>query len=126
MKIQCECGNVISDSTDYLPYKAHFVADQDWFELLENIDKRVSNLVEAVRLLQDEKAASEIAMRAIMAIRGDIGKATRLVYQCPNCGRLLVDDVQYHSQIFVPQDESVPKNLFRSKEGEKWKRPLRG
>ena len=119
MKIQCECGNVISDSTDYLPHKAHFVADQDWFDLLENIYERVSNLVEAVRLLQDEKAVSENVMRAIMVIRGDIGKATRLIYQCTHCGRLFVDDIQYHSQIFVPQNEAVPKNLLSSKDDNK-------
>jgi hypothetical protein len=26
MKMRCECGEIISDQTDYLPYKAHFIS----------------------------------------------------------------------------------------------------
>jgi hypothetical protein len=34
MKITCICGNVLRDQTDYIPYKAHLVADQDYEEML--------------------------------------------------------------------------------------------
>jgi len=41
MKIGCGCGATIYDNTDYLPWKAHVISDQDWFVIWEEIDKAV-------------------------------------------------------------------------------------
>ncbi|MBV8072530.1 MAG: hypothetical protein JO270_21690, partial [Acidobacteriaceae bacterium] len=41
MKISCHCGATIYDQTDYLPHKAHFVPDQDWFDVLGAIDDAI-------------------------------------------------------------------------------------
>lgn len=39
-KIQCVCGNIISDNTDFIVYKAHFIADQDYFDLRDEIENK--------------------------------------------------------------------------------------
>lgn len=41
MKFLCECGHPIYDQTDYLPYKAHVISDQDWFNFLDTIDDAI-------------------------------------------------------------------------------------
>ena len=37
MKFNCDCGYTIRYQTDYLPYKANFIPDQDWFAMLNMI-----------------------------------------------------------------------------------------
>jgi hypothetical protein len=37
MKIGCRCGALIRDQTDFLSYKAYLVADQDWFDVLDEL-----------------------------------------------------------------------------------------
>lgn len=39
-KIQCLCGYLISDNTDFISYKARFIADQDYFDLLDEIENK--------------------------------------------------------------------------------------
>ena len=39
-KIKCLCGNLISDNTDFISYKARFIADQDYFDLRDEIENR--------------------------------------------------------------------------------------
>jgi hypothetical protein len=125
MKIKCPCGNVIIDQTDYISYKAHFIADQDYFDACESIDARVEKLADSIRA-GAKKTAKPLIDRAIHDIRGILIKNTRGMYQCAECGRLFVDDIESQSLIFVPENENAPHNMLRSKQGEKWKRPLRG
>ena len=39
-KFQCVCGNIISDNTDFISYKARFVSDQDYFDLCDEIENK--------------------------------------------------------------------------------------
>jgi CheY-like chemotaxis protein len=45
MKINCICGNVLRDQTDHIPYKAHFVADQDYEDQLVGIEQQLARIL---------------------------------------------------------------------------------
>jgi hypothetical protein len=87
MKITCACGALLSDSTDFLSNKAHVVADQDYFDYLD--------AVPAQRQRRYERA----------------------LYQCYECGRLLLQgragDGQRYT-FFTPDDPGAAKGALRS------------
>jgi hypothetical protein len=94
MKIGCKCGAVIYDQTDFLSYKAHFVADQDWFDFAESTEK--NGRVDA--------------------------SLVRQCYQCRACGRLYIDDFNRELRSFVPEEQS--NDVLRSCKGDAWPAPL--
>jgi hypothetical protein len=128
MKIYCTCGNTIYDQTDAISYKASFVADQDYEDLCDAIERHIQTLAATLRSKPVKAPAAETAVgRVMMDVRQALRTyARRTMYQCSACGRLYVDDRSSASQIFVPADADVPKNLLRSVHGDAWKRPLRG
>lgn len=97
MKIGCICGAVIVDQTDYLAYKAHLVADQDWEDFAES-----------------SQSLGEIDQSFV-----------RQCYQCTSCGRLYVDDHERRLVSFVPETTGAQLTL-RSIKGAQWKAPLIG
>lgn len=105
MKISCQCGGLISDTTDYLPYKAHVISDQDWFGISEAIDEAI----EQTGPSPGEKEA------ACMRIRGLLGKLSRSAWQCSACGSIHIDDPNYRLWHFAPDTDEMPKDLFRSR-----------
>ncbi len=129
MKIFCECGHVIYDQTDYISYKASFISDQDSYDLRGEIEKQIKKLVTSLEYNASNKIdINELVEDAMIDISENIISyySRRTIYQCSGCGRLFIDDAQFHTHVFIPQDNSVQKNLMRSIEGDKWKRPLRG
>ena len=94
MKIKCKCGAVIYDQTDYLSYKARFVADRDWEDF--------------------------VAVSA--STQGIDSSYVRNCYQCLQCGRLYIDDPERHLRSFAPEDDS--KSVLDSSKGESWRAPL--
>ena len=99
MKIICRCGNILCDNTDAIPYKGHFIADQDWFEFLDKIEA-------AVKSTELDKE------RVLNQLMSDTGKLHRTMYQCPQCGRLYVDDTERELCEFVPNKAMVDKHLL--------------
>jgi hypothetical protein len=106
MKMRCECGKIITDQTDYLPYKAHFICDQDWFGVFDAIDQIVSD-VGAGRMTVDD---AQTAVRRTHVTR------SRHMYQCSTCGRLLVDDLQRKTNFYAPTSETDSKQILKSHE----------
>ncbi|AXW64541.1 hypothetical protein CJO94_23345 (plasmid) [Ralstonia solanacearum] len=96
MKIGCKCGAVIYDQSDFLPDKAHLIADQDWEDFAESASRS----------------------------EGLDGSLTRTCYQCGSCGRLYVEDADRQLRAFVPEEASGP--LLTSSRGLAWKAPLIG
>lgn len=103
MKLQCPCGSIISDSTDGLPCKAHLIPDQDWVPLCISLEKVVADAVS--RRMELENAFMQIHLLL----------ASRLVYQCQDCGRLFVDDNQHNSHIYTPSSDGTCKEILRSR-----------
>ena len=105
MKIECQCGETICDPTDSLPCKAHFIPDQDWFDLCD----RVKAAVTPTGLSQ---VRTEAAFRELWTF---ISNVSRLAWQCRECGRVYVDDRENVLREFLPASDDVPRELFRSR-----------
>ena len=101
MKLRCECGGLIHDTTDGLPNKAELLADQDLFDLVEELEKAPSS-----------------SARALSAF-------TRSIYQCEGCGRLLVPDTEGRVHAFRPDEAAWPK-ILGSKRGDRYPVALSG
>jgi hypothetical protein len=106
MRIRCACGGSIRDHTDYLPYLGRLIPDQDWFDTFAVVD-------EAIR----QAAAGELSVddaqwQARTAFLGPV----RMVYECLECGRLLVDDRERKLQFYVPEDREASRDILRSKD----------
>lgn len=97
---------MISDHTDCLPYKAHFVADQDWFGVFDALDQIVAD-VAAGRMTADD---------AQTAVRRACVKASRQMYQCGKCGRLLVADLKHNLHSYAPSSDTDGRQILRGQD----------
>ncbi|AZA98511.1 hypothetical protein EG359_02325 [Chryseobacterium joostei] len=95
-KIQCNCGQIIPDQSDFIKHKAHFVADQDYFDLLDEIENREWN---------------DLATRA--------SKYFSEIFQCNSCNSLIVfkDKKRFD---FAPLDKDKSSGILTSYLGQKW------
>jgi hypothetical protein len=122
MKIFCECGHIIYDNTDCISRKARFIADQDSSDLLDKIEDQIKKLVISLEYAASNKIDLDVLIEDTMIDVSDtIIDYSRTIYQCSECGRLFIDDNQFHTHVFAPQDNSVMKNLLRSIKGDEWK-----
>ena len=102
-KVVCECGHIISDQTDYIRQKARFVADQDFFDFLDTVEKE-----------RDEEASSS------WSYLGDI-------FQCPDCGNVMIYSADYSRRCdFRPVNKEQCKGITASCLGERWKGTIVG
>src|SRR5262249_20717774 len=100
------CGELIVDQTDDLPHKGHLVPDQEWFANYDAIDAEVIDPLADGRL--DKRAAYRLA-------RLVISRSSRLMWQCRPCGRLYIDGLDGQLRCFVPEGESVDREVLRSR-----------
>jgi hypothetical protein len=85
MKFKCLCGQLLSDSTDDIPYKARLIADGDWNAFTKSCESP----------------------------QGYDWHLVTNIYQCPQCGRLRIEKPPGQVFFFEPENESVSKSLFR-------------
>jgi len=103
-KVRCECGYVILDQTDYIREKARFIADQDFFDFWDSVEK--------------EKDKEEIC--SSWDYFGDI-------FQCPDCGNIMIYSADYSRRCdFSPVNKEQCKNITLSYLGEQWQGHLIG
>jgi hypothetical protein len=122
-KLGCICGHVIRDQTDFIPYKARFLRDQDDESHAAYIEV-VNTFIEAIKTgkraqwitnhfsagypsdLSDANIISDIISQYDVNFQGDL-------YQCENCGRvkIQVQDKNLFAS-FSPEDEHF-QNIFR-------------
>ncbi|WP_054971722.1 hypothetical protein [Paenibacillus sp. A3] len=107
MKIRCECGGIIVDQTDSLPYKGHLISDQDWFDFLDAID----------RAIEKSGPTDKDKERAAMSIRRLAVHLTKLIYQCTNCGRLYVTNEEEELETFQNLKPFEGKSILASDSG---------
>lgn len=107
MKITCVCDSAIVDSSDKLPGKAHLIPDENYFQLLEEIDDAIEKSGPSA---SDKEAAA-------IRVRNLIGSISRCIYQCRNCGRIYIDGPPRSWTVyqFDPADTTIPSELLRSK-----------
>lgn len=80
MHFRCYCGYDFHDSSDFLRFKGHIIADQD----LDDFDKAV----EDYHISKDEYLDGLCNMRT--------------VYQCPHCGIVYINNADNELAAFVP------------------------
>jgi len=90
-KLLCDCGHVIVDQTDDLPYKAEFIPAQ--------LEEEIFTALEPAII--DENSMESIAGRVSWVY----ASRSRSMYQCENCGRILLQRGKKNSfASFVPED----------------------
>lgn len=100
MWIQCRCGHQIKDTTDSISYKARYILDQEWFDVLDNIDSSIENSdTNKDKLCQDN--------------RKFLNGKVKIIYQCTECGRLYIEDSKKEFREFLPLGEECGDILHR-------------
>ena len=108
-KLTCNCGHVIRDQSDNLPFKGQILKDQDRGDFCENTSQAFVEYVSAIRSgnldswlekwpwlrgATDRRVFSTLLDLFWLRYKVD-------VYECEACGRLMVQD-RTDSQTFVP------------------------
>ena len=107
MWIRCKCNYKIHDSSDFLFYKGYIVSDQDWFDFLDLVSEAIKSEEK-----DREKLVSEIYSASSIE---------KLIYQCPKCGQLYIEDGQSGELCSFYPDSKVNKRLLESAYGSEWK-----
>lgn len=123
-KLACVCGHIIQDQTDFIPYKARFVRDQDDESHHAYIDD-IAAFIAAIKANERDQwirsyfsssyptdiSNSDIVNDIIVKYEGEFEGT---LYQCENCSRvkIQVQDKNLFTS-FMPEDEDAP-NVFRS------------
>lgn len=108
MKFGCNCGHTICDTTDFLSYKADFLASQDEEDFCDGIEFVTMN----------ESLSKEEELNKMMKLYTHY--AWRSMYQCYKCGRVYLEDCEGKLHCFAPEGHNN-KRLLTSVEGRMWK-----
>jgi hypothetical protein len=125
MKFRCLCDTVIYDQTDFLPWKATYIADEDKQAMMEELDAAMDMYLQARadpnmherwhRQVYPVDAGFRDAPRVLLtSVLWDIvGTYERRFYQCETCGRLwLWDGTQLTA--FKPEAPETSTTLLAS------------
>jgi hypothetical protein len=118
-KIACTCGNIISDNSDNLGYKAHFIRNQD----LNAADQQtldISAFIDSIKngtrnqwidsyfdstthkLLSDKEIVFFITINYMLKYNSDM-------FLCDECGRVIIQKGMENKYIgFTPEDNQWP------------------
>jgi hypothetical protein len=110
VKFHCDCGHVIRDQTDNLPYKASLVRDREQWEFAGGIRETVASFLHAVLdgrrnewIAANMGYSPEMADESVVSdliCRFEIRHMTN-VYECEQCGRLFVAPKSAGEPFFV-------------------------
>jgi hypothetical protein len=96
MKIKCECGNILSDTTDYLPFKAHFIKDVDiekkyqGWEMVKDYLKALASGNRRAFIKSYYGAEIELDDTSMIHDIVEGHQFHSVMYQCPNCNGILI------------------------------------
>lgn len=94
MWIRCKCGNSIHDNTDMIPYKGHIISDKEYFKMFDLADEMIESSAQS-------KEALAMTFRTNISSKGYI--RIKSIFQCTNCGRILLEDENNHYFSFTPE-----------------------
>lgn len=103
--IQCHCGAIIHDISDYYSDKAYFIPDTQWFEYLDTLSAC------GVPPAQFQGNEDEIWHAMTNLTR----HCVRHIHQCSGCGRLYVADASGTYHCFKPEFEQTSKCVLTGK-----------
>lgn len=102
--IKCKCGNVLKDTTDNISYKGYVISDKEYFDMLDLADTMIGSTI------PDRE-------EAVMSFRMNIGgRANRHIwlkdiFQCPDCGRIFLENNKGEFCSFLPEDNDEKQLL---------------
>lgn len=102
-KIICCCGNMIPDITDNLSYKGYIISDKELFKMYDFVD-------ELIETGANQKEQYAMAFRKNVRI-GNKYIRLKEIYQCPECGRILIETMPGEYSFFCPE-ENTENNLL--------------
>lgn len=107
MKVLCPCGTVISDTTDALPYKAYLRSDQDEFAYQDILVRDARALARSFRDEYSDDVAENMLQIALQEFGLSAAGLERAIYECPDCGRMLIrsryDAMKF--ECYLPESE---------------------
>jgi hypothetical protein len=124
-KIVCPCGHIIVDQSDNLPNKAQFFADEDYDASYEQF---ILFCVDLIQARQDGKQEQFVALQfgpeypknldlsdiisdKLAGMRAVFG---HLMYECEQCGRLLIFSVVGKNKFISYFPEGEIRGILRS------------
>lgn len=94
--IKCKCGNILKDNTDYISYKGYVISDKEYFDMFDLADEMIEST---------DPDREKLAMSFRINIGcGDTYIKLKNIFQCPACGRILLEDNQGKFCSFLPED----------------------
>lgn len=102
-KIICKCGQILSDSTDQLRYKGYIISDKEYFNMFDFADQ----LIESDCPQKDNLA---MTFRHNISV-GNSYIRLKEIFQCPLCGRIMIETMPGCFCFFTPEDDNK-KNLL--------------
>lgn len=98
--IRCPCGEILHDNTDNISYKGRLLSDKQFFPLLDLADEMIESRTDN---------REELSMK----FRRNIGEYIRFldVFQCYNCGRILIEGENREFYVFKPEGHENTKLL---------------
>lgn len=94
--IKCKCGNILHDRTDYINCKGYVISDKEYFDMLDLADK----MIESTNPDREELAMS---FRMNISFKDSYIKLKH-IFQCPACGRVLLENNKGELRSFYPED----------------------
>jgi hypothetical protein len=124
-KLLCLCGHTIVDQTDFLPYKAYFIADEDNEDCFQTAVKAIEKFVlERERgklgISYGDKFAeafskdSEVGDFINYVLTTEYFTSHRHMYECENCGRIWLQARDKGGDYFSYYPEREEKGILRS------------
>lgn len=83
-KFLCKCGHVIVDQTDFLPYKADYIKDKDFFAFFDACDEEIEKQLNNKGVSQNEQMTQQLSDN----IYSHYLKYCHEILECSHCGRL--------------------------------------
>lgn len=122
----CECGHVIVDQTDFLPYKAMFYSDQDTEACVDELIQDIAKFIEAREQgRQDEFLEigfsknypknlniSDIINDIMIGYEAVFG---RTIYECEQCGRIWMQTEPGTNEYVSYFPEGEVREILRSR-----------
>ena len=103
-RLGCKCGFVFHDNSDGHYWKAHLITDRDWFPLLD----MANGLIESPD--PDRGALCHTLLHNLSG--KDACVQSRDLYQCPECGRVYIEDPDGRFFCCAPEDPDSGRMLF--------------
>ena len=119
-KILCKCGNTIFDQTDFIENKAYFIKDKEYINYEQKRINLINDFVKAIILNKRKEwvekefgTGCDFDNHRVISylISKDFLEYELPMFQCDECGRVLIENKDNKFCFFVPEDGDC-KDIF--------------